>query len=352
MNHRTITVLGGAGYLGSVLCRQLLRLGFRVRCFDVLLFGQEPVDALLDHPRFVYLPGNIRDRDALASALEGADAVVHLASLVGDASCNVDPDLTVAVNLEASQFIAELAPRSGVQRLLFSSTCSVYGGSSGIVDESSPTDAGTPYTRTKLAAEEAILAAGSHTFQPTVLRLATVFGVSPRMRFDLAVNVMVAQAEMLGRITVFNGERWRPFIHTTDVARAFIHLLLAPREAVFGSVFNVGSSRMNWTIGDVGRQIAREYPRLVLTEAANGDGRDYRVDFSRIEKLGFQCQVNLEQGIREVGAYVRAHQPDIRDSRYQNGLRTKERIETLFWHDHTAGAWAPASPLHQESAAV
>jgi nucleoside-diphosphate-sugar epimerase len=340
MESRAITVLGGAGYVGSILCRQLLQQGFRVRCFDLFLFGPEPVRDLLAHPRFSCIAGDIRDPSALASVLDGAEAVVHLAGLVGDASCNVRPDLTASVNARASKLLAELAPRVGIERLLFCSSCSVYGGSPGPVAEDSPTDAGTPYTRTKLEAEEFFLEAKSATFHPTILRLATVFGVSPRMRFDLAVNVMVAQAQALGHITVSNGQRWRPFIHTTDAARAFLHLLLAPAEAVSGQIFNVGSGHMNCTIRDIGRLLAKHYPQLEVTEAANGDGRDYRVDFSRIEAQGFRCEVTLDEGVREISAYVRERRPDLGESRYHNGQTTKEKLQALLF-DSQMGSPSP-----------
>ena len=340
MNNRIVTVLGGGGYLGSVLCRQLLQEGFFVRCFDLFVFGREPVSELATHPRFTCVCGDTRHRDALKRVLEGAYAVVHLASLVGDGSCNVHPGLTSSINCDASRMVAELAPRAGLRRLLFSSTCSVYGGSPGIVSEVSPTDDRTVYTRTKLAGEQIFLAAQSDTFRPTILRLATVFGTSPRMRFDLAANIMVAQAEMHRRITIFNGQRWRPFVHTTDVGRAFIHLLRAPAEAVSGRIFNVGSTRMNLTIGDLGRHIARNYVDLEVTESANNDGRDYHVDFSRIEALGFRANVTLDDGIRELSAYVRTRRPNLSDARYNNGLTTKQELASLLRVKEPTVVWA------------
>lgn len=340
MNNRIVTVLGGGGYLGSVLCRQLLKEGYFVRCFDLFVFGRDPVRELVSHPRFACICGDTRHRDALKRVLEGSYAVVHLASLVGDGSCNVHPGLTSSINCDASRMLAELAPRAGVRRLLFSSTCSVYGGSAGIVNELSPTDDCTVYTRTKLAAEQAFLDVESDTFRPTILRLATVFGTSPRMRFDLAANIMVAQAEMHRRITIFNGQRWRPFVHTSDVGRAFVHLLRAPEEAVSGRVFNAGSTSMNLTIGDLGRHIARHYVDLEVTETSNNDGRDYRVDFSRLEALGFRANVTLDDGIRELGAYVRTRCPDLADARYSNGLTTKQELANLLRVKEPTVVWA------------
>lgn len=340
MNNKVVAVLGGGGYLGSILCRQLLQEGFLVRCFDLFVFGREPVRELTTHPRFTCICGDTRHRDGLKRALDGAHAVVHLASLVGDGSCNVHAGLTSSINCGASRILAELAPRAGVRRLLFSSTCSVYGGSSGIVSEVSPTDDSTVYTRTKLAAEQVFLATRARNFCPTILRLATVFGTSPRMRFDLAANIMVAQAEIRRRITVFNGHRWRPFVHTTDVARAFVHLLQAPEDAISGRIFNVGSTAMNLTIGDLGRHIARHYVDLEVTEAANSDGRDYHVDFSRIEALGFRAKVMLDDGIRELSDYVRRHRPDLSDARYNNGLTTKQQLASLLRVKEPAIVWA------------
>ena len=330
MENRTVTVLGGGGYLGSVLCRLLLEQGFDVRCFDIFLFGQEPINDLVNHPGFSWIRGDIRDLSMVELALEGADTVVHLASFVGDASCNVNPELTTSINYAPSQQLAKLCTRLGVRRLLFSSTCSVYGGASDTVTEDSPTDATTPYTRTKLAAEQVFLTAKSATFHPTILRLATVFGVSPRMRFDLAVNIMVAQAQTTGHIKVFNGQRWRPFVSTLDVARAFLHVMQAPINEVSGGTFNVGSNHMNFTIADLARVIARRYPHVEVKEETNNDGRDYRVDFSRIQALGFHSQIDLDKGIREIAAYVRKWKPDLSESRYNNGLTTKDKLPMLL----------------------
>jgi|SRR5579863_44556 len=349
MNNRTITVLGGGGYLGSVLCRQLLREGFYVRCFDLFIFGRESVRDLATHPRFTCVWGDTRQRDAVRRVLDGADAVVHLASLVGDGSCNVHPGLTASINCEACHTIADLCRQSGVRRLLFSSTCSVYGGSSGIVSEDSPTDDSTVYTRTKLAAEKIFLAAKSDSFHPTILRLATVFGTSPRMRFDLAVNIMVAQAEVRRSITVFNGQRWRPFVHTADVGRAFIHLLRTPASTVSSRILNVGSNAMNFTIGDLGRRIGRHYLDLQVDEAANQDGRDYHVDFTRIEALGFHCRTTLDEGIREIAAFVREHRPNLAESRYNNGLTTKEKLASLLRTKEAAVVWADEADRREEA---
>jgi nucleoside-diphosphate-sugar epimerase len=295
-----VLVLGGAGYLGSVTVGQLLARGFAVRVMDLFLFGDRSLLDFKRHPNFTAVKGDVRDRATVERLMKDCDAVIHLAAIVGDAACEKQKELAQEVNCDATAMLADVAQGCGVRRFIFASSCSVYGVSDRILDETSAVNPLSVYARTKVDSELRLLAAKSVAFAPTVLRLGTLFGVSPRMRFDLIVNLFAAQAACVGRITVWNGEQWRPFVHVADASRAFVDCLCAEPEAVSGEIFNVGSAYMNCQIRRLGDEIVRLIPQTRVSVIKNGDRRDYRVSFEKIRRvLGFQCERNLAFGIRE-----------------------------------------------------
>ena len=219
-NRDLVLVTGAAGYIGSLLVRHLLRLSYRVRALDSLIYGDAAIREVLGHPQLELIVGDARQHDVAAKAIEGVDAVVHLSALVGDPACAIDSDFTIETNFEAARSIGELAKCAGVPRLIFASSCSVYGASSGTLDESSDLNPVSLYAETKIVAERTLLATGDTGFAPVVLRFATVYGMSPRPRFDLAVNLLTARATTEGQITVFGGDQWRPLsMLTTSPAR-------------------------------------------------------------------------------------------------------------------------------------
>jgi nucleoside-diphosphate-sugar epimerase len=197
--------------------------------------------------------------------------------------------------------LAEVARGCGVRRFIFASSCSVYGASEELLDETSRLNPLSVYATTKQDSERILLSAESSKFAPTILRLGTLFGLSPRMRFDLIVNLFVAQAASSGRITVWNGDQWRPFLHVQDAARAFLACLDASPETVSGKIFNVGSPSLNCQIRKLGEEIVRLVPGVRLCSIASPDKRNYRVSFDRIARvLGFRCERSLSFGIREI----------------------------------------------------
>ena len=309
-----ILVTGGAGYLGSVVVAQLIARGSKVRVLDALLFGDKSLDAVKSNPNCELVRGDVRDAAAVAAAMRGCDAVVHLAAIVGDAACNENQQLAAEVNRTASRTLIEMAPASGVHRFIFASSCSVYGASDSFLDETAALNPLSVYARTKIDSEKLLLAVGSHAsakdFSATVLRFGTLFGLSPRMRFDLVVNLFAARAASGGRITVFNAEQWRPFVHVQDAARAVLACLDAPPSAVAGQVFNAGSPALNLQIRDVGEAIQRMIPGTAVDRIENNsDERNYRVSFEKIQRsLGFQCHRTLESGIGEICATIRSGQ--------------------------------------------
>jgi nucleoside-diphosphate-sugar epimerase len=302
-----ILVLGGAGYLGSIVVGQLLERGFKVRVLDSFLFGEEPLAEARKHPRCELERGDVRDIGAVVQAMRGVDAVVHLAAIVGDQACEENKQLAMEVNRAATRMLVDVARGCGVRRFIFASSCSVYGASNFMLDECSALSPLSVYAQTKVDSESVLLAAKTPEFAPTVLRLGTLFGLSARMRFDLVVNLFVARAATVGRITILNGEQWRPFLHVQDAGRAILACLKAAPAAVSGEIFNVGSPSSNFQIRDLGHSIARLIPNTRIDAIENEDRRSYRVSFEKSQRvLGFQCKKTLESGIEEIHAALRS----------------------------------------------
>ena len=324
---KNVLVIGGAGYIGSVLTRKLLEAGYRVRVLDSLFFGDAAVRNFLSNPEFELLRADFRHVESLVKSMRGIDAVVHLAGLVGDPACTINTDLTTEINYAATRMLIEVCKGAGVNRLLLASTCSVYGASEFLRDERSVPNPISLYGQTKLASERVILQSRTPTLHPTVLRLATVFGISPRPRFDLVVNLLTARAVTEGKVTIFNDDQWRPFIHVSDVARAFLSVLQAPPNSVSGEVFNVGSYKLNYSLGEVAEKIRQQIPELVVEHKENLDKRNYRVSFDKIHSdLGFVCATGLEVGVEEIKKTI------------ESGLVKNYRDSIFSNYEHLLGA--------------
>lgn len=301
---RRILVTGGAGYLGSVLVAQLLARGFRVRVLDCLLFGDQSLSDVRPHANCELIRGDVRDIESVVRAMTGCDTAVHLAGIVGDQACDANRSLAIEVNGAATRMLADVAPRCGIRRFLFASSCSVYGSNRAVVTESSRVRPLSLYAQTKVDSEKILLAARTRRFSPTILRLGTLFGISPRMRFDLVVNLLTERAISAGRITIRNGWQWRPFVHVRDAAAAFVACIESPAERVSGEVFNVGSRPLNAQIRQLGEIVARVVPGTAITDLYDRiDRRTYRASCGKIERaLGFVCGETLEAGVREISA--------------------------------------------------
>jgi nucleoside-diphosphate-sugar epimerase len=307
-NVELVLVVGGAGYIGSVLTEQLLGKGYRVRILDMELFGRDSIEPLLKHPRLEAMTGDFRNVEHVVRALHNVDAVVHLAAIVGDPACALDRDTTIAVNYAAAKIMAQLARANGISRFVFASTCSVYGESDEIRTEESELNPVSLYATTKIDAEKALLESADAIFKPTILRFATAYGWSRRPRFDLVANLFAAQAVTEKHIRIFNGEQWRPFVHTWDIARACVMAIEGPLKKVGGQVFNVGDHTQNYTLKQLGQIVGACMPGTFVEEIRNDDDlRNYRVDFTKIQTvLGFRASVKLEDGIQEMVDAVKA----------------------------------------------
>lgn len=320
-----ILVTGGAGYIGSTLVPMLLNAGHSVRVLDSLMHGGHSLLGVWSHPRFELVRGDIRDVATIRKSLPGIDAVVHLAAIVGDPACAKDPALATSVNLDGSKQLMEECRKSGVSRFVFASTCSNYGkmlDPNGYVDEKSELRPVSLYAETKVAIERALLNGGTDAgFCPTVLRFATVFGVSPRMRFDLTVNEFAAEMVVKRKLVVFGEQFWRPYVHVRDAARAIHMVLEAPPQIVKGEVFNVGSTEQNYQKQQLVELIRLHAPDAVVEYVhKDEDPRDYKVSFAKIQStLGFNVTRSVANGIGEIVLLVRDGLiTDFNDKRYRN----------------------------------
>jgi nucleoside-diphosphate-sugar epimerase len=320
-----VLVLGGAGYLGSALVPILLNRGYKVRVLDRLLFGPEPLNAVRHNPNFELMVGDVRDIETVVAAVRDCDAVIDLAAIVGDPACAINQQLSLEVNRAATRMLIDICKGYGISRLVFASTCSVYGASDYLVDELTPPAPISIYAETKFASEQLLKEAASPNFQPVILRLGTLFGLSPRPRFDLVVNLLAARAASIGKITIFNGEQWRPFLHVYDAARAFVMALEADPNLVSGEIFNVGEYAMNLRLSEVSDKISSAIPSLEVEQIENGDKRNYRASFDKIHtRLGFRCERTIESGILEISNAILTRQiSDFTASEFNNHLVTK-----------------------------
>ena len=315
-----ILIVGGAGYLGSALVPMLLNRGYAVRVLDSMLFGEQPLKPARNYAQFELTRGDVRDIQAVVQATKGCDAMIHLAAVVGDPACEENPMLAAEINRAATRMLIDVGRGYGVQRFLFASTCSVYGASEFLMDEHAQVTPISLYAQTKVDSEQILLDAKSTNFHPTVLRLATLFGLSPRRRFDLVVNLLTARAVRMGKITIFNGEQWRPFMHVYDAARAFVACLeMKNLDVVSGAVFNAGSNGLNHRLSEVAEKISQIVPNLEVERVNNEDRRNYRVSFDKVHRrLGFLCEKSLEEGIQEMAEMVRTSTEDFSTEMFNN----------------------------------
>ena len=301
-NVNKVLVVGGAGYLGSVLTRKLLRRGYKVRVLDNLTYGNEGIRNI-NHENFEFVKGDIRDLTKVVEAVKDTDAVIHLAAIVGDPACVLDPEETIEINYLATKALVETCKYFQINRFVFASTCSVYGATAGVnkLTEESKLNPVSLYARSKIECENAILEAMDENFSPTILRMGTLCGYSPRMRFDLVVNLFTAQSFIEKKITVFGGRQWRPFLHVDDAATAFIKCLESPIEKIRGQIFNVASENCKIImLSEIIKNVAGKDVKVEVKEKVE-DRRNYKVSWKKIEKqIGLTPKKTIKDAIKEI----------------------------------------------------
>lgn len=315
-----VFVTGGGGYIGSILVPTLLEAGHEVTVLDRFFFGRQ---TLPEHPRLHLVVEDSRRLNE--THLEGHDWVIDLAAISNDPSSEMFQDATWSINHQGRVRCAQLAEKVGVDRYLLASTCSVYGfqDAETIASETSDTNPLTTYAKANLAAEEGVLEVAGGDFAVVVVRQATVYGLSPRMRFDLAINGMTYGAWETGRLPLMrDGSQWRPMVHVRDTSEAMLHLLGQDAEIVSGEVFNVGSEENVYQIGPLGEAVAEAVPGNVEIEwYGDPDHRSYRVSFDKIEATGWAAKRHASDGVKEIVAALEEGQT----------AKTTETI-TLDWY--------------------
>lgn len=320
-----ILVTGGAGYLGSVLVPKLLARGHRVRVLDLGYFGvghlrhlRPPIELIREDLRRIQSDGAFRQ-----ALLDHCDCIIHLAAISNDPSAELNADLTDEVNYRLTTILAELA-RARRLRFLFSSSCSVYGESHGEADEDAPLHPLTTYAVSKVKAERALIELADAKWAPLILRNGTLFGYSPRMRFDLVVNIFSLYSTLYNEIKIFGaGEQWRPFLHIDDCARAFVHFA---EGAEFPYLcYNI--AHVNCRVVDLAAIFRRINPRLRVThlDLPDADRRDYAVSTARMRQAGFHTRLDIETGAEEmVMAIITGRILDPESIYYRNAKWLKE----------------------------
>ncbi len=299
---RRVLVVGGAGYLGTVLTQKLLSRGFKVRILDSFIYGRRSLEPLAGDENLEIIEGDLRNIHTCVSSLAETDAVVLLAAIVGDPASKVRPTETIETNVLAAQALASASKLHHINRFLYASTCSVYGIGADLLDEAAPLNPVSLYARTKIESEKIILGMGDEYFSPTILRMGTLYGYSPRMRFDLVVNTMSMKSFVDKKIQVFGGRQWRPLLGVEDAAEVYVRCLESNLQAVGNQIFNVGSDEQNYQIDQVAEMIGSALGGIpIVRDGSNLDARDYRVSFSKLnEALGFTPLQTIDGSARTI----------------------------------------------------
>ena len=311
MTDRHVLITGGAGYIGSLLASELLRANYRVTVLDSLLFGGESLVPFLHHPNFHFVKADVTEpravKDSLKDGWQKPNAIVHLAAIVGFPACQaVGRQVAWRYNVDATKLVFGQAVDLGVERFVFASTYSNYGLSEdgNPVTEESPLNPQSLYAETKIASEEFLLTQKDSLCAPLLFRFATLYGISPRTRFDLIVNQFVLDAFTKRELIIYQRGYSRSFVHIRDAVRGMMMGLEAERSRVCGEIFNLGTDDGNYSKDDIVRLILKRMPETVVDYknlTFGGDMRDITVSFAKIKNvLGFETKLNVDDGVREV----------------------------------------------------
>lgn len=327
----SILITGGAGYVGSVLVNNLVKQNYDVRVVDSLVYGNDGISKLIDDKKIKFFNLDIRETESLSNIVKNVDCVIHLAAIVGEPLCKKIPDAAKQINEFATKNFVNICKKNSVKRFIFASTCSNYGSSSNVVDELSPVKPLSLYSECKVNSEKYIINQNNNKFNTCILRFATAHGLSPRMRFDLLVQEFLRDALIDKKISIFGEDFWRPLIHVNDMSNACISVLNAPSNLVSGQIFNVGSSKENYTKKQLA-EIIQKYVSEAEIEIVKSktDPRNYKVSFEKIKKiLNFEPKITVEDSVIEILAKIRDGTMNPRDSEFSNMSKLTEKIHSL-----------------------
>ncbi len=327
----SVLITGGSGYVGSVLANNLVKENYDVKVVDSLVYGNDGISKLIDDKKIKFFNLDIRETKNLTNISNDVDCVIHLAAIVGEPLCKKIPDAAKQINEFATKNFVNICKKNDVKRFIFASTCSNYGSSLNLVDELSPVKPLSLYSECKVNSEKYIINENNNKFNTCILRFATAHGLSPRMRFDLLVQEFLRDALIDKKISIFGEDFWRPLIHVNDMADACISVLNAPSNLVSGQIFNVGSSKENYTKKQLAKIIQKYVPEAQIEIVkSKTDPRNYKVSFEKIKKiLNFEPKRTVEDSVIEILEKIHNGSIDPRDSEFSNMSKLTEKIRPL-----------------------
>ena len=324
-------ITGGAGYVGSVLTNKLVTKNFDIKVIDSLVFGDDGISDLKQNKKIEFFNIDIRETEKMKEILKNVDCVVHLAAIVGEPLCKKIPEAAKQINEFATKNLVLLCKKYNVKRFIFASTCSNYGSSLEMVDETSSVQPLSLYSECKVNSENYILKINNEKFETCVLRFATAHGLSPRMRFDLLLQEFLRDSLIDGKISIFGEDFWRPLVHVEDMSDACISVIEAPSKLIAGQVFNVGSNEENYTKKQLAESIQKfvKNTEIEIVKSKN-DVRNYKVSFEKIKNvLNFKPKKSIEDSIIEIMKEIESNGLDPRDSEFSNISKLTEKINIL-----------------------
>jgi len=326
----SILVTGGAGYVGSTLVKDLADKGYKVRVLDSLIFNIEKNPKLFKNNSIEFVNGDIRNYRLLEKCLEGIDCVIHLAAITGPL-CDVVPKATRQINEDATEKLVNLCKQKNVKRFFFASTCSNYGSNLQIVNELTPLKSLSLYSETKVNLESVVLNAKDSEFEPCILRLATVFGISPQMRFDLLLQELIRNAVVYKKILLFGPDFWRPLIHVKDVSKACIIAIESSSKLISGEIYNVGDNEQNYRKLELAELVQKFIPEIhIEIQKRKIDPRNYKVSFNKIrDKFGFSSTKTVNEGISEMLNGINNNAFDLTKSDFSFRSKLAEKVPTF-----------------------
>jgi nucleoside-diphosphate-sugar epimerase len=328
---KSILVTGGAGYIGSVLTHKLVELGYNVRIIDSLIYGRDGISDLISKNSVELIEKDIRDEKTLNEAVKDIDCIIHLAAIVGDPFCKKIPVAAKQINEDATKKLVNISKKQGVKRFIFASTCSNYGSASTIVDENSPIQPLSLYSKTKVNSENFILNTKNSSFEPCILRFATAHGLSPRMRFDLLLQEFLRDAILDKKIRIYGPNFWRPFSHVDDISNACITTIKSSKNLISGQVYNVGNTSENYTKKMLAEIIQEFVPSTEIEiTGSKTDLRTYKVSFDKIKNnLKFISKKTIRNSIQDILSKIEKGNLDPRASEFSNMSKLTERVKAF-----------------------